>query len=502
MAWYDTGTVTVTNGSATVTGSSTAFLTAKVQIGEAFYGPDDNLYEIAAIVSETQLTLADNYLGSTQSGQAYKIIPTQSLVADLAEDVTTLISDFADVRDIVGEGKFQDGSVSAPAITFNTDQDNGLYRIGANNWALAGGGLKQIELTATEVDLNYAGSTKLTTKVGGVDVTGVLTVSSDVSIADKIIHTGDTNTAIRFPAADTVRIETNGSTRLNISSGGDLSLYEDTGSTAKLFWDASAESLGIGTTSPASELDVSAAEAPTITLTSLDFSLAANDFIGSLEFRKVDASGGGSGVTASVNCLTTDLGGATALSFHTGSASGNNIEAMRIDSSGNLLVGTTTSPSDTGTIVADGVYLGGTGAANYLDDYEEGTFTVTLSDEATTTGNLGSAGTITGKYVKIGKLVTIVLNIASIDTTGMTGTNLLYIKGLPFTSLTDQNTFASVRTASITFSGVPYLLFGTNRSYAYLTDSISGTGFTGIIINAYTSGSATMDMEFSYYTNA
>ena len=34
-----------------------------------------------------------------------------------------------------------------------------------------------------------------------------------------------------------------------IGSGGDISFYEDTGTTAKLFWDASAESLGIGTTS-------------------------------------------------------------------------------------------------------------------------------------------------------------------------------------------------------------------------------------------------------------
>ena len=38
------------------------------------------------------------------------------------------------------------------------------------------------------------------------------------------------------------------------ASGGDISFYEDTGTTAKLFWDASAESLGIGTTSPSYKL--------------------------------------------------------------------------------------------------------------------------------------------------------------------------------------------------------------------------------------------------------
>jgi hypothetical protein len=39
-----------------------------------------------------------------------------------------------------------------------------------------------------------------------------------------------------------------------LADGGDISFYEDTGTTPKLFWDASAESLGIGTTSPQEKL--------------------------------------------------------------------------------------------------------------------------------------------------------------------------------------------------------------------------------------------------------
>ena len=44
---------------------------------------------------------------------------------------------------------------------------------------------------------------RVAANTSGIVVTGIATVTSDVSIADKIIHTGDTNTAIRFPAADT-----------------------------------------------------------------------------------------------------------------------------------------------------------------------------------------------------------------------------------------------------------------------------------------------------------
>ena len=52
----------------------------------------------------------------------------------------------------------------------------------------------------------------------GLSVTGVGTFAGDVSIADKIIHTGDTNTAIRFPSVDNISFETDGGERVRITS--------------------------------------------------------------------------------------------------------------------------------------------------------------------------------------------------------------------------------------------------------------------------------------------
>ena len=46
----------------------------------------------------------------------------------------------------------------------------------------------------------------------------------DVGVADKIIHIGDANTAVRFPSADTFAVETAGSERLRITSGGNLNI--------------------------------------------------------------------------------------------------------------------------------------------------------------------------------------------------------------------------------------------------------------------------------------
>jgi len=60
--------------------------------------------------------------------------------------------------------------------------------------------------------------------VGTIEPTN-LTVSGDLTIPDKIIHSGDTNTAIRFPAADTISMETAGSTRFGLSSSGNIELH-------------------------------------------------------------------------------------------------------------------------------------------------------------------------------------------------------------------------------------------------------------------------------------
>ena len=80
--------------------------------------------------------------------------------------------------------------------------------------------------------------------------------------------------------------------------------------------------------------------------------------------------------------------------------------------------------------LSGGVYVGGTGSANYLDDYEEGTWTATLSDQASG-GNLSST-TGLGTYTKVGNMVTVYLTYFNISLTGLTSGNTAYVQGLPF----------------------------------------------------------------------
>ena len=57
-------------------------------------------------------------------------------------------------------------------------------------------------------------------EVIGISSGATASFAGDLSIADKIIHTGDTNTAIRFPSADTFTVETGGTERLRVDSDG------------------------------------------------------------------------------------------------------------------------------------------------------------------------------------------------------------------------------------------------------------------------------------------
>lgn len=81
---YSTGTLSVTNGSTTVTGSGTTWATAtNAEAGEYIKLPDGKWYKINSVSTNTSLTIEVSYQGSTLSGQTYTISPWGEVQGDL-----------------------------------------------------------------------------------------------------------------------------------------------------------------------------------------------------------------------------------------------------------------------------------------------------------------------------------------------------------------------------------------------------------------------------------
>ena len=492
--------------------------------------------------------------------------------------------------------------------------------------------------TVLELGLNPNGNVDVT---GSVTADGLTVVAADAALAASIGSNGQrvyitpNGTEINYNAsgnsAGSHMFQTGNIDRLNIAAGGDISFYEDTGTTPKLAWSAANERLtltgsdyqfgiqqganqpwytravsdgtfrihlngtgdvliadssgnvGIGTSSPDRLIDLRTAPAEdwqirlganNTDLDTYDIGRDASDgllhFYGNQtgytgyvfdgingERMRIDASGRvGIGMTANSGCLLNvndhiraensaflagrETAALPAFAFHDDTDTGmfnvaSNIlafstagtERMRIDSSGNLLVGKTANDNttaghrfttsgftshviandyplllnrlssdgalltlrkdsvtvgsiaskdgdmtigtgDTGIRFYDGgngiypvnastqagldatidlgrvdgsgtfrfkdlylsggVYLGGTGAANKLDDYEEGTFGPVLNSSGTTPTVTYSLQK--GRYTKVGNLVTILVDCRWTANSGGTGNTT--ITGLPF----------------------------------------------------------------------
>jgi len=119
--------------------------------------------------------------------------------------------------------------------------------------------------------------------------------------------------------------------------------------------------------------------------------------------------------------------------------------------------------------LSGGAYLGGTGSANHLDDYEEGTFTPTFSG-----ATLSQA---VGTYTKIGNLVTVSYRIVTTGGLPSSGTPV-QIGGLPFTISN-----ATINSVALGFGGAGSVYVGPSNVS-------SATGGGGTIVSFASGGEA------------
>jgi len=116
--------------------------------------------------------------------------------------------------------------------------------------------------------------------------------------------------------------------------------------------------------------------------------------------------------------------------------------------------------ASTGVNVTGGIGLGGTGAVNILDDYEEGTWTATLTGS---TSNPSTAVTQAGIYTKIGNMVYAQFQMSNVNSTGAAGG--VRITGLPFAAGGAQ------ATGNVMF----YVRFTIGTTSANITPYVQGT---------------------------
>ena len=121
--------------------------------------------------------------------------------------LTTISGTVIATPTVTGAASFAAGSASAPAITATGDTNTGVYFPAADQIGFATNGSVRLTLTTSQftATLPWRGQ-------------------AGTAAAPALSTSGDTNTGVLFPAADTVALATGGSERLRISSAGEIGI--------------------------------------------------------------------------------------------------------------------------------------------------------------------------------------------------------------------------------------------------------------------------------------
>jgi len=373
----DGGTIdgTVIGGSTAAAGSfTTVSATGNITVGGTVDGRDvatdgtklDTVETNADVTDTTNVTAAGALMDSEvtnltavkslDQGVATTDSPTfagLTTTADVSfgDNDKAIFGDSSDLQIYHASSQSYIEDAGSGNLNFKSNGNNFNFLDGSDNVVL------QIDMDS-ETTLYHNTSAKLATTSTGVDVTGTLVAdgltsqaganATDIlslsgSAAGRTLTVQSYDTTLggagfdinASASAGEITLQTNTKDRLRVEANGDISFYEYTGTTAKLFWDASAEFLGIGTGSPSSVLHLSTSNDPRITLTDTGFGASAD-------------------ITATNGNLR--LNSQTATIFGMADS-----QVMRLDTNGNLLVSKTSNDNSTA-----GVVLRNTGEGSFV----------------------------------------------------------------------------------------------------------------------------------------
>jgi hypothetical protein len=297
---------------------------------------------------------------------------------------------------------------------------------------------------------------------GNLIVSGTVTAANTATLGNVDVNGGTIDGAViggSTPAAGSfTTLNTSGAVVFN-DAGADVDFRVEGDTNANLlFVDASTDRVGVGTSTPATNFHVSNTSGATQVRVSSDTDVSFS------------ATATGADSTAFMTVLndarqwTIRVNGSESDQFQIRDSTAG-ATRMVIDSSGNVGIANGNLVFSTnGTGIDFSASAGGGATSSLLDDYEEGTFTPTAYG-ADTTGTT-TYGDRSGRYTKIGRQVTAILNLT---VTNMTGTGTLIIDGLPFTS-GDVNYVGSIMTNNLDWPNAGSCVFfvGTSRTFAYI----------------------------------
>ena len=323
---------------------------------------------------------------------------------------------------------------------------------------------------------------------GDIFATGITTVNNQVHIPDYIHHVGDNDCKFGFESGDTFSVETGGTERLRINSTGQTIVGD---SVAQL------------STNAERPFQVHSINGPKIAIGRNDTSISEGNTIGGLEFYGNDANGtfvNTAGIIVDADGAHGDDDKPTRMLFYTTADGGSSsTERLRIDSSGHAILKTANaafksessssgdwvrmyagggtgkwdiygngadlriSDNDSAgnirmdrplSLPASNIVMGngygidfsatadssGTMSNELFDDYEEGTFSCTLTGSSSNPSYTTSSNN--GHYVRVGNLVSLYF-LMVVNGVSSQGSGNWQVEGIPFSHSNSVNSYRS-----------------------------------------------------------
>ena len=284
---------------------------------------------------------------------------------------------------------------------------------------------------------------------GAVTITGALTAQAGTVSLPAITTAGDTNTGIFFPAADTIAFAEGGVEAARINASGVFTTTNDA-TIQGLTVGRGAGAVATNTAVGANALNANTTGSTNVAIGNLagftNQTGATNTYVGNRagvsatgSFNTFVGSGGtdGAGAAITSGAKNTIIGGYNgnqdSLDIRTASnyvvlSDGDGARQITMKEGQTLALDSAVPNAGTG--ITFPATQSASSDANTLDDYEEGTWTPSFGNGTFTYSSR------TGRYVRIGKLVTVG---GSILWATKSGTGAVTISGLPFTS--DSTTY-------------------------------------------------------------